>query len=520
MSRSAFANLVQPTFIPASATKVVSNIGAWSRAVPIALAVVASAIALSTWGNWSILSPDSFTYLTAARSIYDTGGLPAERLIAPPGFPMFLAPLSALGEMPLGAFRIAAAACFAATVVLTWKLFQIELGKYGAPVAALLVATSGPMINQSATLQSEIAFTPIALACLLLAARWRTHKPVSHWEAIFGGLLAAIATFVRSAGIVLAPIMFLACLTNRGSTRQAKLVATMLVVAGFVIPQAAWSFRQNSYPAGYSYGTIWTTPREIEQTDATGIELQARRLAVFGPQRLADLTQAIVPNHLGWRFISGPHASTARWIIGGGLIVAALVRLVRLRSPIDLFFLLTMGMLALWPWNEGVRLVTPLIPILCGYACWLFLGVLKRASNQRPLTIACAAIGTVCLAGQLIELPYTHAALNRRAPRAIARVDQMEQLANWQREHLPNDARVLSVTRPGDNAKLVLIGACYLSRRPVNEFIESDADTIPQTLPGNGPAYAFVDDGAVDRPLPDGAAEIGCPGTFRVIQLR
>lgn len=488
--------------------------------MPIALAVIASAIALSTWGNWSVLSPDSFTYLAAARSIHETGVLPPERLIAPPGFPVILASLLAFGEMPLGAFRIAAAACFAATVVLTWLLFRTELGKVGAPVAALLVATSGPLINQSATLQSEIAYTPIALACLLLAGRWRSHKPVSRREAILGGLLAAIATFVRSAGIVLAPIMFIACLTNRGSTRLAKLVAAMLVVAGFVIPQAAWSLRQNSYPAAYGYGTIWTIPREIEQTNATGINLQARRLTVFGPQRLADLTQAIVPNHLGWRFISGPHASTVRWIIGGGLIVAALVRLVRLRSPIDLFFLLTMGMLALWPWNEGVRLVTPLIPILCGYACWLFLMALQRASNQRSLTIGCAAIGTVCLAGQLIELPYMHASLTDRAPRAIARVGQMEQLAGWQREHLPHDATVLSITPPGDNAKLVLIGACYLSRRPITEFIESDTKGISPDSRELGAAFAFVDDGAVGDTLPDGAEEIGRTGTFRVFQLR
>ena len=488
--------------------------------MPIALAVVASAVALSTWGNWSVLSPDSFTYLTAARSIYQTGALPAERLIAPPGFPVILAPLFALCEMPLGAFRIAAAACFAATVVLTWMLFRTELGKYGAPVAALLVATSGPLIAQSATLQSEIAFTPIALGCLLLAGKWRTHKPVSHLDAILGGLMAAIATFVRSAGIVLAPVMFLACMTNRGSTRKAKLVATMLVVAGFVSPQAAWSLRQNSYPAGYGYGTIWTTPRTIEQTDATGINLQARRLTVFGPRRLADLTQAIVPNHLGWRFISGPHASTARWILGGGLIILAMVRLVRVRSPIDLFFLLTVGMLALWPWNEGVRLVTPLIPILSGYVCWLFLLALQRASNQSSLTIGCAAIGTVCLAGQLIEFPYTLASLTDRAPRAIARVGQMEQLAEWQQQYLPDGARVLSVTPPGDNAKLVLIGACYLSRRPIAEFIESDANSIPNGVTGNEPAFAFVDDGAVGDTLPDGAEEIGRTGTFRVFQLR
>lgn len=520
MSRSAHANLAHPTPITAWATSVASSVGTCSPTIPITLAAVATVTALATWGNWSLVSPDSFTYLAAARSIYETGALPPERLIAPPGFPMILAPLFAFGEMPLGAFRVAAAVCCAATVVLTWLLFRAELGKYGAIIAALLVATSGPMIGQSVTLQSEIAFTPIALGCLLLAGRWRTPKPVSRWEAILGGLLAAIATFVRSAGVVLAPIMFLACLTNRGLNRQSKLVATMLVVAGFVIPQAAWSFRQNSYPAGYSYGTIWTTPRQIEQTDATGIELQARRLTVFGPQRLADLTQAIVPNHLGWRFISGPHASTARWIIGGGLIIAALVRLVRLRSPIDLFFLLTMGMLVLWPWNEGVRLVTPLIPILCGYACWLFLTVLKRAANQRPLTIACAAFGTMCLAGQAIELPYTHASLTGRAPRAIARIEQMEQLSLWQREHLPSNASVLSVTPPGDNAKLVLIGACYLSRRPIAEFIESDAVPIPQSLPGHEPAFAFVDDNAAARPLPDGAAEIGRSGTFRVIQLR
>ena len=109
----------------------------WRAAAPsLAIATLAIAVSLPLMGSGSNLSPDSFAYLTAARSLYETGHLPPERMVTPPGLPLLLAPLMALGEVPTLAFRLLAAVCLAATAVMTWRLFRRGIGGRAAFAAA------------------------------------------------------------------------------------------------------------------------------------------------------------------------------------------------------------------------------------------------------------------------------------------------------------------------------------------------------------------------------------------------
>lgn len=485
---------------------------------PVMVAALAVAVSLPVTGRWCNLSPDSFTYLTMARALYETGGFPSERLMAPPGLPILLAPLMGLGEMPMLAVRLMALACFTATGVLTWYLFRREIGERAAMAAAMLVTISGPMVNQSTFLLSETFFTPLALACLLIASRWHAGRATSTRELFLAGLLAAFASLVRSAGLVLAPMMLLGCMSNASLPRRRKIISLAVLTAGFVIPQAAWSIRQRAYPTTYGYGTIWTTPRGVEGTDETGTALHARRLATFGPQRLGDLTQAVIPNHLGWRAISGGAATVARWLVGGGLVVIALVRFVRRRSPTDAFFLMTIAMLALWPWNEGVRLVVPLIPLVMGYVCWLFIRTFAAVEKHRWPVRGLIALATMFISAHAFELPYAIGSIQRQGERTAERVESMQRVAEWQLANLPADAEIVSITKDGDNAKLVLIGASYLSRRPIAEFVECGKRGSESATADAG-RYAFVDAAAPPDAVPTMARMLASVETFGVYRM-
>ena len=246
--------------------------------------------------------------------------------------------------------------------------------------------------------------------------------------------------------------------------------------------------------------------------------MQGRRLATFGPQRLADLTQAVIPNHLGWQAISGRAAPLARWLIGGGLVVIALVRFVRARSPTDVFFLLTFGMLALWPWNEGVRLVVPLIPLVMGYLCWLFVRTFAAVDRYRWPTRALIALATAFIAAHALELPYAISSIKRQGDRTAERLASMHRVADWQAANLPENAEVVSVTNAGDNAKLVLIGASYFSRRPIAEFVESGkgGKESMTTTPGR---FAFVNDAAATNTIPKDLKPLASVDSFRVYRF-
>lgn len=516
MSRTAISIELRPQTRRLVRTSPIDVSAVRTYAAPILLAAISVVASIPILGNWCNLSPDSFTYLTAARSVFESGSFPHVRLIAPPGYPLILAPLMMLGDLPIFAFRIFAVTCLMAISAQTWFLFRRELGNWGAFLAGFLVSISGPMLTQSTFILSEIAFTPLAISCLLIGLRWRGGKVPTAFEIVIAGLYAGSTAVVRSVGLVIAPVMLWAYLCSPCKSRGRRMALSLAFLLSFAIPSAIWSVRQGMYPSDYGYGTVWTTARSIEKTNLRGMGLQLQRLGTFGPQRLADLTAVVIPEHLGWRLVSGGAAPFARWIIGGGLVVIAVLRLVRSKSPVDLFFLLMMGMLAVWPWNEGVRLVTPLIPLLAGYICWLIVRLFDKFAEHPWRTRVLAAVATVFLAGQLAELPYVLGALSRQGGRTCARIEEMQRVAQWQNEKLPKEAGFVSVTPIGDNSKLVLIGASYFSRRPISGFSEFDNGHIELDSSPNTPEFWFTCGNPPETAIPEEAVVIGQCESFQV----
>lgn len=446
----------------------------------IAPLVLAAALSIWMLDDWCRLMPDSFKYLLAARAIHETGGFPAERQIAPPGFPLMLAPIMGISDAPFLAIRIFLTVCFVAAVGIAGLLLRIEIGTKPALAAAILTATSGLMLTQSSTLLSETPYLPFALGSLLLAARWRRDGCPSAWQAALGGLLAVSATLIRSMGIVIAPMMALCLLLDKSQSMRRRLLQTAICTACFAAPLMLWQARQYSYPSAYDYGVQWTRARDIENSNASGLALQIQRLKTFGPLRLQDIKSAMIPAAIGWRCFDGIMNHPTTWTVGLLIVGTALYRLVKYRRVIDAYVVATLLMLALWPWDEGARLVVPLLPILWGYAAWLFFTLLKGAGNRVVLrsTVIFPAVLLAC--AQAGELWYVRKSLIVMGEKEKTRWSRAEDLARWQSDQLPNYSGILGVTSPGHNDKLVLAGASLLSRRPLLGYYEvSKSRAVP-----------------------------------------
>ena len=435
-------------------------------------------------GSWCVLTPDSITYLTTARTLIETGHYPTVHLMRPPGFPTLIAPLLAVGDTPFLPLRIGLSLCWAVTSLLTYLLFRRGLGDRLAWIAGLLVALNTVLLMQSTVVLSEMLFLPLSLGVLLVTAGWGRGS-AGGWMAIFlAGLLAAAAIMVRSVGVVLlvAPVILLVIDGSRRPLR--RLARAALFVASASIPLLVWQVRQSAFPTGDSYGRTWTTAREAEHTDASGLALQFERLGRFGPMRLEEIKEAILPSRLAWRAFQPPFDGVTTLLVGGFFLAISLVRIIRELSPTDVYFLLFLLLLSLWPWDEGVRLVVPLIPLLIGNALWAARRWWRRVGvrrwERRMLGVAFALFIMV----QAGEMRLAQSRIPGRRAKAMRRIGEMRELAARIREKLPAGAGLMCVTPNENNSKTILAGASYLARTPIRRSLDVHGEMAePQAMP-------------------------------------
>lgn len=460
-------------------------------ACSISLGLITFLTGLGGLGPWCLLTPDSIDYLTTARTLFETGHYPPVHMMPPPGFSTAIAPLMALGDMPVLGLRIGFSLCWVATSVLSFFLCRRGLGDRVAWIVGLLVAINTVLLMQSTMVLSEMVFLPLSLGALLATAGWGRGS-ASGWRAIvLSGLLAAAAVMVRSVGVVLlfAPVMLLLRDDSRRPLRRMTRAMFFLVCAS--APLVAWEVRQSSFPAVAGYGRTWTTAREAEQTGASGLALQVERLARFGPMRLAEIKAAILPARLGWRVFQEPLDRATTWLVGGIFLTISLARVIREGSPTDVYLLLFLLMLALWPWDEGVRLVVPLIPLLIGNALWAAQRWWRRAGVRRwarRMLAAALALFVVALAA---EMGLAQSRMADHRAKATRRLDQMRALAARMGQVLPAGSELMCITPNENNSKTILAGAAYLARMPIQQSLDVHGGSLEiQATPGR--LYTFV----------------------------
>lgn len=460
------------------------------------LGAVVFVVHAPTWGDWIALTPDSFMFLTAARSLAQTGALPPEQPQCPPGFFYVLAPFLRFSDTPWLAIRIAASLASAAAAIMTYVLIKRRLSRIDALFAGLAVATSGCLLQQSVNLLSEFAYLPFSLLALWLIGRMSDAllAPGPYWRrAAWAGAATAACLLVRSIGIGLLIAGAVMCLLHIRKSPRKAMAALLLFAAPTALSLGAWELRQAAYPPTRHYTDIWSRPLSRERLDVSGLRLQAERLFRYGPARLDALKSLVVPEHVGWRFFQPPWNHPTSWAIGGLLIVWCAVRLLKRPAAEDAYFLITLGIISVWPYQEGMRLAAPLLPIAWCYVVEIVAAVRQRIHQSGRIRLAhgtmLAAIVIVASAAALerVHLQKSFAIL---AAKSSARLESGRNLAIWLDSRVLPGAGLICVTDQQSDAKLTAIAANYLGRRAIAQFRDVDgaeAQAVLRELKRNGP---------------------------------
>lgn len=237
------------------------------------LSLVPAALILVAVAGGPGVSPDSTSYLAAARSLAESGRLidwTGEPLtLFPPGYPLTLAAVHALG-IPLEAagVLINCVAC-SGIVVISYLIARMVTTSvpFGFAVAAL-VAVSPWLPRNGSWLWSDPIFTLVAmLATLVLVWLW-THPDRLSQAFLWVALLVSMATGIRYIGLYLVPVVFVVftMVARRTETLRrsvvwgltaagaASLGAVVVVIRNLALGSGPLGPR---YPGGRSAGVLW-----------------------------------------------------------------------------------------------------------------------------------------------------------------------------------------------------------------------------------------------------------------------
>ena len=203
------------------------------------------------------LSPDSLTYLGAARNIESGRGFtmpPTDEPVAhlAPGYSLVLAAVGALGSGPLVAARWLSAALFGLNIFLIYQLGKNSLGE-GWPAGGLIVAVAALALLARPLWEIHLmAWTEPLFIAFCLAALWALGSSLQtpgRLQLALAGVFLAGAILTRYAGLsVWAACLAGLVLIHRGSVRRRLLDASILSAIS-LLPFALWSAR-NLWEAG------------------------------------------------------------------------------------------------------------------------------------------------------------------------------------------------------------------------------------------------------------------------------
>jgi hypothetical protein len=409
--------------------------------------------AIFLWRNSDLprfgdLHDDSLYYISA-KSLADGGGYRIESLPGEPSqtkypalYPLLLSVAWRLdprfpNNLPIAAW-ISWLAMPAIMLQLLWLFPKLGITGWRAWLLMTLVAVNPYMLVFSSTLVSELAYTALMLAAMLLTER------ATRASAVAAGTVAGLAYLTRSAGIVFlvaAPLY----LWMHHKRREAVLCASAMLP--FIIGWTVWT-RLHQVPTN--------DPTLIYYTDYFRYELYSislRDLPLFVWRNidglLLGLGSLVLPN-----VVSSFVFKTVAQVIAVAMI-SGVVRMVRHGHGV-LYALLAAGscaQLLIWHFPPNERFVLPLFPLaLAGLMTEMeHLGLLLRSGLRHRdgaqrvvaagmlLAVAGILIGAVALqvyVGQVLlpEQEVAHRAAN--ADRAA--------IYDWIRNGVPQEALLLS----------------------------------------------------------------------------
>jgi hypothetical protein len=254
-------------------------------AVPAILAMVAIAGALIITRQGPALSPDSVTYLSAARNLAAGHGYRDFTGQADTTFPPGLAAMLAAGKEVGLSFstsaRLLNALAFASIVLLTWALLRRTRTSTAVLVGTtVFVALSSAILDDARHLWSEPLFCALVLGFILALERALIQRDAWASRVALSGAVAGGAFLLRYAALalIISGVVTLAW-TARAQRRDALARVATFVTAATLLP-ALWVLRNAMSGASYVLG-----PRV---SDPAGLDVLTRRF-------LASLQSLFLP---------------------------------------------------------------------------------------------------------------------------------------------------------------------------------------------------------------------------------
>lgn len=280
----------------------------------------------------------------------------------PPGYPSFIAAIMASFDVGVLGVKMANGALFFMVVLLFYFLVkQVTADDVRALVIALAVLFNPHLIRYSTIIMSEMLFTFLSLATLLLVMQY---ERMVGWKRpsllIFSVFVIVAAYYVRSIGVAL--LFTLVFYLLRRQRWQASVSTFGLFLLG-ILP---WVLRSRSLGGNnYIDQLLRVNPYRAELGYANVGDFFAR--AINNVQRYAsrEFTASLFQiEHLDYQH----PADGLTWIAGLILmvfIILGILKLPRFRGLLAAYFLAYVAILMTWPdvWM-GPRFLVPVIPLI------------------------------------------------------------------------------------------------------------------------------------------------------------
>jgi hypothetical protein len=404
--------------------------GAWDR-VALGLGLLAALAILGGVQLAENVSGDSARYIGLADALRTTGRYefnfqPHTRF--PPGFSLLLVAVrEVLGNGYLDTLRAVALQA----VPALWASYGLlrAAGRPAVGCAALALLASSPYFFERSTraVAPEAAYMLASFASLYLAGRLaRGSAPLpAASAALAAAVVAAIA--LRTVGVALLAPLALALVAPRLRLRAGERAAAFgpALVAGVAF-QLAWLHWKRGRE-------VETWPGEFMHTYATQLRLRDAHAPELGAATLADTLGRVFDNFVGLAASFSELATHLPFVdrvwfsplvvLPGLLGAVGLWQRLRSSTPplLEVYTLAYLGIVLLWPFDEGPRFVVVVFPLLLLYVALgaerLWLRAARAPARARRLA---GAASLALLAGALADLARRGAPPGRQALGSLA----------------------------------------------------------------------------------------------------
>jgi hypothetical protein len=401
----------------------------------------------------------------------------------PPGYPTFLAGLSAVFGERETVFLVANAVLTAGAllVFLAWGLRNLSIPVWTA--VGVLIALNPETILVSGKILSEPLFLFVVYLSLWLETRETPGRSSRTWWATIAG---SLVTIVRSAGLAISVGLIGARLVQRRWAAAAALALLTLATGGW------WGWYSARAPQSQERALYVADFQKVLSIDESPLRAAGQRIRY----KAEELTIDELPTALSVPVVKGQRIDNA---IGALVIVVLLplgiLLLWRLSKTAAAVLLAYGALYVVWPYGM-VRLIVPMVPLIL---VSMFLAAESLGSKLRRPWAAPAAVALLAVyfaLGSAIRLwserDIYDGCVKSDAPRSQAACFPREE--DW--AFMQAAAYLKEQGRPGSFVFTDKDAAFYYltghKTENANVLIKEDSTTIAEALRGRGVEWAVT----------------------------